>query len=495
MYSHTSLLSILLAIYYTSYMNNVLGYSVRPGAAIAREELLGVWRLTSKLSLLRKALLIQEDNTDGFGDEQSDFYDTPYEAAISNKKFGKYDSMKDFTVQKCRSSDGSKRNKNASVLIRLRENGSFSILENSKFYEVSLGIDKFNSDSVEDDSLRIGGIKNKSENGQWHLENGKIILAPFIPKVDAGSKALTKIQRENDMLLCGKVLCCTDGVMSSTSSTPKSIDDKDSDKVDADDKVIVPMQFSVPFGSVETGKFTYPPNHMSFFDGHPMFKPKDVGHFQMQKVISEAPENVDVEKYCMDDLAGRRFFITAEPLKKKKKERWSRSLGKMVEVVDDENDDSIDAFVSSMQVIEVELFKNHKFTTVAGLGSSVTLRGRWDIIGQDKDQIWLQVWRFGFGRSVSGSTFSEGANLTQNDDKGYWGVIREYSIEDGEKLDSAVGKNTRLEIRGMVLLGYGLEPTTIGRFTMVENTSVNNEEDDDGDEDTDSYFDSLGEFQ
>ena len=73
------------------------------------------------------------------------------------------------------------------------------------------------------------------------------------------------------------------------------------------------------------------------------------------------------------------------------------------EVVDDENDDSIDAFVSSMQVIEVELFKNHKFTTVAGLGSSVTLRGRWDIIGQDKDQIWLQVWRFGFGRSVSGS--------------------------------------------------------------------------------------------
>ena len=113
MYSHTSPLSILLAIYYTSYMNNVLGYSVRPGAAIAREELLGVWRLTSKLSLLRKALLIQEDNTDGFGDEQSDFYDTPYEAAISNKKFGKYDSMKDFTVQKCRSSDGSKRNKNA----------------------------------------------------------------------------------------------------------------------------------------------------------------------------------------------------------------------------------------------------------------------------------------------------------------------------------------------------------------------------------------------
>ena len=73
------------------------------------------------------------------------------------------------------------------------------------------------------------------------------------------------------------------------------------------------------------------------------------------------------------------------------------------EVVDDENDDSIDAFVSSMQVIEVELFKNHKFTTVAGLGNSVTLRGRWDIIGQDKDQIWLQVWRFGFGRSVSGS--------------------------------------------------------------------------------------------
>jgi len=33
----------------------------------------------------------------------------------------------------------------------------------------------------------------------------------------------------------------------------------------------------------------------------------------------------------------------------------------------------------------------------------------------------------------------------------------------------------------MVLLGYGLEPTTIGRFTMIENTSFN--EDDESEED------------
>ena len=71
--------------------------------------------------------------------------------------------------------------------------------------------------------------------------------------------------------------------------------------------------------------------------------------------------------------------------------------------MDENRDDEIDFFVSNMQVMEVELFRNHTFTTVAGLGSTVVLRGRWDIIGQDKDQIWLQVWRFGFGRSVSGS--------------------------------------------------------------------------------------------
>uniref|UniRef100_A0A7S2K7R0 Uncharacterized protein n=1 Tax=Leptocylindrus danicus TaxID=163516 RepID=A0A7S2K7R0_9STRA len=160
------------------------------------------------------------------------------------------------------------------------------------------------------------------------------------------------------------------------------------------------------------------------------------------------------------------FFLTAEPTKKKKKERWSNWRKQMVEVPDehetndfdsnDKNMDNPDPFSASMQVMQVELFSNSTFVTTGGLGQAVTLRGKWMIIGQDKDQLWMQVWRFGFGRSVSGSTYSEGAQLTQNDDKGYWGTIYEQ-------------ENTgRFEVRGMVMLGYGLEPTTIGRFTMIE---------------------------
>ena len=57
-----------------------------------------------------------------------------------------------------------------------------------------------------------------------------------------------------------------------------------------------------------------------------------------------------------------------------------------------------------IRVMEVKFFANNTFATVAGLGGNI-LRGKFDIIGQDRDQLWMQVWRFGFGRSVSGSVY------------------------------------------------------------------------------------------
>lgn len=57
------------------------------------------------------------------------------------------------------------------------------------------------------------------------------------------------------------------------------------------------------------------------------------------------------------------------------------------------------------QVMAVELFANNTFSTLGGLGSSTILRGKWSIIGEKRDQLWMMVYRFGFGRSVSGSTF------------------------------------------------------------------------------------------
>eukprot|EP00594_Rhizosolenia_setigera_P021193 CAMPEP_0178979836 /NCGR_PEP_ID=MMETSP0789-20121207/26115_1 /TAXON_ID=3005 /ORGANISM="Rhizosolenia setigera, Strain CCMP 1694" /LENGTH=138 /DNA_ID=CAMNT_0020670089 /DNA_START=711 /DNA_END=1124 /DNA_ORIENTATION=+ len=113
--------------------------------------------------------------------------------------------------------------------------------------------------------------------------------------------------------------------------------------------------------------------------------------------------------------------------------------------------------------------------------------------------------RFGFGRSVSGSTFSEGRLLDKNDERSYWGTITKAYLckkdndddddedtEDQDKEQELTSKDinididmdgeiacevvqTYLEIRGSVIFGWGLEPEPIGRFTMVESTTMSND--------------------
>jgi len=330
---------------------------------------------------------------------------------------------------------------NASVLIRISEDGTFRALN----------------------------TKAKIQ-GRWDYasEDGQLILAPGRITTTTRTTSSTALRNNNnpngDMLLSGSVIC-TDGIQQIYDASTSNGNGNESANTETNNAKT--HQISVPFGCVESGRFTYPPEHPAFFDTHPIYQPTTAGRFQFQKVISEIPEaNRDIEKFQPSQLANKRFFLTAEPTKKKKKERWSNWRKQMVEVPDehetndfdsnDKNMDNPDPFSASMQVMQVELFSNSTFVTTGGLGQAVTLRGKWMIIGQDKDQLWMQVWRFGFGRSVSGSTYSEGAQLTQNDDKGYWGTIYEQ-------------ENTgRFEVRGMVMLGYGLEPTTIGRFTMIE---------------------------
>lgn len=59
----------------------------------------------------------------------------------------------------------------------------------------------------------------------------------------------------------------------------------------------------------------------------------------------------------------------------------------------------------NIRVMEVMFFANNTFATVGGLGEAIVLRGKYHIVGNERDQLWMQVWRFGFGRSVSGSVF------------------------------------------------------------------------------------------
>lgn len=60
---------------------------------------------------------------------------------------------------------------------------------------------------------------------------------------------------------------------------------------------------------------------------------------------------------------------------------------------------------ANIRVMEVMFFANNTFATVGGLGEAMVLRGKYHIVGTARDQLWMQVWRFGFGRSVSGSVF------------------------------------------------------------------------------------------
>ena len=134
-----------------------------------------------------------------------------------------------------------------------------------------------------------------------------------------------------------------------------------------------------------------------------------------------------------------------------------------------------------------------------GLGDTI-LRGKWSIVGEKRDQFWMKVWRFGFGRAVSGSTFSEGASLSNKDDVAYWGKIYEVETEAEDDID---GKKTKIEINGSVMYGVDIEPCSVARFTMIEKSEDDfhedeDEIDDDEDENNDDFFqnfDDIGMFE
>jgi len=79
---------------------------------------------------------------------------------------------------------------------------------------------------------------------------------------------------------------------------------------------------------------------------------------------------------------------------------------------------------------------------------------------------------------------SEGTSLTQNDEKGYWGVITD--VEDGVKGSgdgaSSIPGNKKIEIHGAVMVGWGLEPCSVGRFKMIEIEELLEDDDDDDEE-------------
>jgi len=72
--------------------------------------------------------------------------------------------------------------------------------------------------------------------------------------------------------------------------------------------------------------------------------------------------------------------------------------------------------------------------------------------------------------------------LTQDDEKSYWGKIKEVP-KSGDDTDT--GEIKKVSITGAVMVGWGLEPCSVGRFKMTEIEDVF--EDDEDDEDEEEY--------
>eukprot|EP00547_Thalassionema_nitzschioides_P005978 CAMPEP_0194204010 /NCGR_PEP_ID=MMETSP0156-20130528/3644_1 /TAXON_ID=33649 /ORGANISM="Thalassionema nitzschioides, Strain L26-B" /LENGTH=440 /DNA_ID=CAMNT_0038929903 /DNA_START=196 /DNA_END=1518 /DNA_ORIENTATION=- len=354
-------------------------------------------------------------------------------------------------------------------LLSLKEDGTFSQYDNEE--------------------KKTEGGKSTTIKGAWDYHDGELILAADRPD-----------GQQDDTMFVGTVVATSQASLHDNPALAQ--EDQTSSSIDT--------HLSVPKGNVQVGKFMYPKKHQMFFE-QPMFQPIKMGAFELKQVLGslnaalivEEPELI--EKFRKTDFSGKKFFLTNYPIPERKPKgdlRWSIKYNKFVEdplpwkkkQIEKEEEKK----TTSIRVMEVQLFDNNTFTTTAGLGDSTILRGKWGIHGDQRDRFWMQVWRFGFGRSVSGSTYSEGSMLSHNDDKTYWGQIS-YMEEDIEKknkkeeneLDSdasEVKENQRLQVKGSITIGY-LEPQPVARFIMREELEDEEDlEDDDEEEEEELKF-------
>ena len=282
------------------------------------------------------------------------------------------------------------------ILLMLKEDGSFQQYANDDKQEDEVRIpDKLMYHASDDAILQrfMGRIK-----GKWDLVDGKLILATDRPVSEA-----------EDTLLIGEVVA-TSG--ESLIDNPALLNQTRKSEVTTFD-----THLSIPQGEVNVGKFIYPRHHPSFFE-QPMWHPKAKGKFALKQVLGSlnarpAEEDATLqEKFRAQDFHGKRFLLTSHPLGNRRPKgtlRWSIKYNKFVEdppsqqakkkAEEEENQPA------NIRVMEVQFFSNNTFATCGGFGEAIILRGNYHIVGHDRDQIWMQVWRFGFGRSVSGSVY------------------------------------------------------------------------------------------
>ena len=257
--------------------------------------------------------------------------------------------------------------------------------------------------------------------GTWDFIDGKLILAADRPEDLKDLRAIG-----HDTILSGDVVVKAEESLEDRSVIEGEKEGKtEAKKKDYgnNDDGSYDVHISVPEGTVEIGRFFYPKHHPSFFE-QPIYSPTKTGSFQLRQVLGglntrTKKDDEPVEKFKVSDLQGKRYFLTTYPLKQRKPKRMAdidphkREEAKRKAAEEE-------ARPVPIRAVEIELFANMTFSTLGGLGNAKILRGKWNLIGENRDQLWMQVFRFGFGRAVSGSTYSEGMGLTHEDQKGKW---------------------------------------------------------------------------
>jgi len=436
--------------------------------------------------------------------------------------------MKEFTVFPPQKKKVKKEKKDEDILLLLKEDGIF----------VQYGDSATISKSSQNQNEVLQGVE--AMKGHWDFVDGKLILAAD------RAEDLSNIRAEGktvDTILTGEVQATSgeglvenpallkiqkdqksqsnDGSVGAASSSSSSEANAPSVKsedlspilpaVRVGDNEDVHLKVS---GEIAVGKFFYPQDHPNFFE-QPIFGPTPTGTFELQQVLGALNTQTDddsnklVEKFKKVDLMNKKYFLTSYPIQKRqKKQRWSIKYNSYVDnkpksKAEKEWEEQEKNAPMPIKSFEVELFANNTFSTITGLGDTV-LRGKWSIVGEDRDHLWMSVWRFGFGRSVSGSTFSEGTHLSEKDDVSYWGEIYEVdaaAAEDSIEDIPCDWRGTKIEINGAVMMGVGLEPCSVAQFTMIEKTEENGpydddeEDDDDDDDDFPTLGDDIGSFE
>lgn len=290
------------------------------------------------------------------------------------------------------------------ILLMLKEDGSFQQYAHDDMSHDEVHIPHTLKYYASDEAVFerfMGRIK-----GKWDLVDGKLILATDRP-----------ISEAEDTLLIGEVVATSEESLLDNPSLLNHTQTSETSVAGQAPVSAFDTHLSIPQGEVNVGKFIYPRNHPAFFE-QPMWRPIAKGTFALKQVLGSlnarmAEEKDELsEKFRSQDFHGKRFLLTSHPLGNRRPKgnvRWSIKYSKFVEDppsreakkrLEEEENEPL-----NIRVMEVQFFSNNTFATCGGFGEAIILRGKYHIVGQDRDQLWMQVWRFGFGRSVSGSVF------------------------------------------------------------------------------------------